>query len=542
VTTIPRILHYTFGLAQDFGGKPWSLVHHVCLRSAVERLKPERVHFYYEFEPTGPWWELSRELVTPIKIEAPREIFGRPLSHVAHRADVVRLQKLIEHGGIYLDADVLVQRSFDDLLQHSTILGQEGVEATWGTANAVILAEKAAPFLVRWLDAYQSFRGVGREAYWNEHSVQLPSKLARAHPDEITILPHSAFFWPLWTDDHLKWMFRSTKPIPLEGVYANHLWEAQAWRYLEDLTPGRVRALDTNFHIWARPFVSDLPDSYGAPSPSVRVRKAANRALDDGKTLAKALRRQASRAKAAAKRLVQSEGARRRQTFQDVYKRNQWGSEPNSTFYSGVGSRGEAAATYAERMAEILARHAEELGRPLTIVDIGCGDFKVGRALLDRLPGSTYIGCDIVPELIAYNNSQHAGDRVSFRRLDIVTASPPPGDVCLVRQVLQHLSNAEIAQAVRRLDYSYVYVTEGHPRDRSGPLNPDKAVGADVRFDWRTGVGRGVELDQPPYGLMTQEVFRAPAPPHEIIITERVFTQTRPAVSSGSSQAAEVAS
>jgi len=52
-------------MARDFGRKPWSLVHHVCVKSAVERIAPERTYLYYEFEPTGPWWELSREIVTP---------------------------------------------------------------------------------------------------------------------------------------------------------------------------------------------------------------------------------------------------------------------------------------------------------------------------------------------------------------------------------------------------------------------------------------------------------------------------------------------
>ncbi|HKD48957.1 MAG TPA: glycosyltransferase, partial [Rhizomicrobium sp.] len=123
MTRIPKILHYTFGMAPDFGGKPWSLVHHVCLKSAVERIKPEKVCFYCQFEPSTPWWNLSRELLTVVKIAAPQEIFGRPLKHVAHQSDVVRLQRLIAEGGIYLDADVLVHRSFDDLLDNSTVLG-----------------------------------------------------------------------------------------------------------------------------------------------------------------------------------------------------------------------------------------------------------------------------------------------------------------------------------------------------------------------------------------------------------------------------------
>lgn len=272
---VPKILHYTFGMARDFGGKPWSLVHHVCLKSAVERIGPKETFFYHEFEPTGPWWELSRELVTPVRIEAPREIFGRPLDHVAHRSDVVRLQQLIKHGGIYLDADVLVQRSFDDLLDHRTVLGQEGQDAHWGLANAVILAEPRSPFLCRWLEEYRSFRG----EVWNEHSVQLPLKLARAYPSEITVLPPTAFFWPLWTDEHLDWIFASTRPIPVDQSYANHLWEKNAWKYLEDLTPRRVRSVDTNFHFWARPFIDSLPDNYGAPSLRRRFQKQKKRAF-----------------------------------------------------------------------------------------------------------------------------------------------------------------------------------------------------------------------------------------------------------------------
>ena len=69
-------------------------------------------------------------------------------------------------------------------------------------------------------------------------------------------------------------------------------------------------------------------------------------------------------------------------------------------------------------------------------------------------------------------------------------------------------------------------------------MNPDKAVGADVRFDWRTGRGRGVELSQPPYGLKTQEVFRAFVQDNEVIVTERIDLTTGALVNSLASKAA----
>src|SRR6202008_3175277 len=92
---------------------------------------------------------------------------------------------------------------------------QEGEDAEFGLANAVILAEPDAPFLRRWLEEYRSFRSAGKDEYWSEHSVLLPAKLATQHPDEITLQSHEAFCWPTRTDEHLHWIFRSTKPVEM---------------------------------------------------------------------------------------------------------------------------------------------------------------------------------------------------------------------------------------------------------------------------------------------------------------------------------------
>jgi hypothetical protein len=270
---IPKILHYCFGLSSGFGEKKWSLVHHVCLKSAVERIKPTDVRFYCEHEPEGPWWDLSRKLVSIEKITAPQEIFGNPLTHVAHQADVVRLEKLLTMGGIYLDIDVLVHKDFADLLDYHAVMGEQHVGGTVrGLCNAVILAEAQAPFLSRWLAAYRSFRSRGRDEYWDEHSVRVPYTLSRQFPDEITRLPSSAFFWPTFTQEDLALIFVSGTRIDMTNAYATHLWESLAWEpYLEDLTPGQVRAVDTNFHYWARPMLETLPDNYGRSATTVRL-------------------------------------------------------------------------------------------------------------------------------------------------------------------------------------------------------------------------------------------------------------------------------
>jgi Glycosyltransferase sugar-binding region containing DXD motif len=280
---IPRVLHYYFDTSADFGGKPWSLIHHACVRSAVERLRPTQTFFYCEYEPNGPWWQLTRPMVTVEKIKAPREIFGNPLLHVAHRADVVRLEKLLSVGGIYLDVDVFVHRAFDDLLAHVTVLGQQCVDGkVLGLCNAVILSEPQAPFLRRWHSEYRSFRSQGQDSHWDEHSVRLPHQLSKTFPDEVTILPHSAFFSLTFKAEDIAKIFDSAKPIDLSSAYATHLWETLAWRqYLEHLTPRRVRTVETNFHRWVRPMIQNLPDDYGAPTfmslVSLRARRLRSR-------------------------------------------------------------------------------------------------------------------------------------------------------------------------------------------------------------------------------------------------------------------------
>lgn len=261
MSTIPKVLHYCFGLSSNFGRKPWSLVHYACVKSAIQRIRPEATFLYYDYEPTGPWWELTKPLLETVKVEAPRQIFGRGLKHAAHRADVLRLQKLIEYGGIYLDCDVFVHRDFDDLLDHSFVISRESER---GLSNAALLAERDAPFARRWYEEYRSFRG---EQSWTEHSITLPLRLADQFPREVNVLPQTAFCWPLHFKDHLKWIFESGQPPLSHNAYGNHLWETLTWvDYLEHLTPGRVRSTVSHFHEWVKPFISDLPDDFGAPS------------------------------------------------------------------------------------------------------------------------------------------------------------------------------------------------------------------------------------------------------------------------------------
>lgn len=284
ISMIPNILHFVFGMAPDFGGKPFSLVHYISVRSAVGLNNPEKAYFHYQYEPEGPWWEKAKPLLTLNKITAPEQIFGNRLYHVAHQADVVRLQMLKETGGIYMDLDTISVKPFTGLLQHSFVIGEElkvkavpknwrqkmkqnmrrwmgndDHESTDGLCNAILLSEKNSAFVNRWLDSYRSFRSKGRDKYWNEHSVLLPLQLAEAHPDELVRLGPYAFHYPLYNAEGLKQLFEENHNF--HEALAHHLWESNAWEpYMKNMEVQSILTNDTTYNLLARKFISE-PDA-----------------------------------------------------------------------------------------------------------------------------------------------------------------------------------------------------------------------------------------------------------------------------------------
>src|SRR5258708_6871344 len=122
---IPNVIHFIFGFAPDFGGKPFSLVHYLAVKSAYMVNKPDCINLFCQHEPQGEWWEKAKRYVNVVRVAPPEEVFGVRLYHFAHKADVMRLQVLMDQGGIYLDMDIICVRPFTPLLGHSFVMGQQ---------------------------------------------------------------------------------------------------------------------------------------------------------------------------------------------------------------------------------------------------------------------------------------------------------------------------------------------------------------------------------------------------------------------------------
>jgi len=120
-----------------------------------------------------------------------------------------------------------------------------------------------------------------------------------------------------------------------------------------------------------------------------------------------------------------ADSAQRRQTFQSVYATREWGTGEDE-FYSGIGSDDEMVGPYAQVVREVIREK-----RIQTVVDVGCGDFRVGKAIVAA--GTRYVGVDIVPELIERNRRLFGDETTQFVCLDAVVAPLPDGDLCILK-------------------------------------------------------------------------------------------------------------
>lgn len=228
---IPKKAHFVYGLQEDFGNKPFGFPHWVAITSFIRKNPDYQIYYWYKYLPDNKYFRDLKNDLTLLEVNPPNEIFGNPLLHVAHKADIVRLKALIQHGGFYLDIDTITCQSFDPLRYNSFIMAEELISGELvGLCNAIMGSEPNAPFLRQWIESYRSFRSKGHDDFWNEHSVILPQMLAKAHPEKITTLPSEAFFQPDYSNEGLQLMFSKRSHFP--NAFAHHLWETLSWPIL----------------------------------------------------------------------------------------------------------------------------------------------------------------------------------------------------------------------------------------------------------------------------------------------------------------------
>jgi hypothetical protein len=172
----------------------------------------------------------------------------------------------------------------------------------------------------------------------------------------------------------------------------------------------------------------------------------------------------------------------RTSVFRAIYQQAMWGG--------GSGGGSDLEQTHAVRMQ--LPELAKEL-HVRSVLDAPCGDYRWMSAVQWDL--ESYVGVDIVPELIEHNQAQYQSDGVTFLVADITRDRLPRADLVLVRDCFVHMSHRDVTHALRTLKASgsKYLLTTTYP-------------GA-VKRNWNimSGWWRALDFQQPPFNFPAPE-------------------------------------
>lgn len=196
----------------------------------------------------------------------------------------------------------------------------------------------------------------------------------------------------------------------------------------------------------------------------------------------------------------------RQEAFSRIYDTHEWGG----TSRSGPGSDPALLGPYTQLLRALLARPDVS-----SVVDIGCGDWAISRTI--DWTGVQYTGVDVVPQLIAHLNATFARDNVKFICADLTTDDLPSGDLCIVKDALQHLSNDSVSRFLRVLkgNFSLALMTNDITHiDRGGWRTLWKQTSIEPNIDIPDGGYRPLRLRDAPFFVPAERVgtweFRFP--------------------------------
>ena len=191
-----------------------------------------------------------------------------------------------------------------------------------------------------------------------------------------------------------------------------------------------------------------------------------------------------------------------REIFSDIYANGGWYKppDPEEKFGSGRGSHDEEIIVpYINTLIPLLTNNNIR-----NIVDLGCGDFWIMRHVLGALSEAGYnffyTGIDVVEDLVNYNSARFKHPAIKFLCMDAAADDEPlpDGELLIIRQVFQHLSNADVKKILSKTKkFKFVLITESIYDAPDAVPNIDKQADNQTRVHLKSGV----YLEHAPYNF-----------------------------------------
>ena len=125
------------------------------------------------------------------------------------------------------------------------------------------------------------------------------------------------------------------------------------------------------------------------------------------------------------------------EAFDNIYLNNVWG------YKSGPGSDPKFAKLWIKTVNYFLEK--EDIK---TVIDIGCGDWRLGREY--NLENKNYTGIDI-SSVILNETKLNAKENIKFIYGDFEVIDIEPVDLIIIKDVLQHLPNTNIINIINKI-------------------------------------------------------------------------------------------
>ena len=173
--------------------------------------------------------------------------------------------------------------------------------------------------------------------------------------------------------------------------------------------------------------------------------------------------------------------------FTEIYRTNGFGG---SESVSGPGSDLASTAALRAGLADLL----REIGAR-SLLDAPCGDFNWMKEVPLEL--DSYVGVDVVAELVARNRERYGNATRTFLHADILRDPLPCADVIFCRDCLVHLPLADCRVALQNFK-----------RSGSRWLLTTSFIRTEENVDITAGSWRQLNLEKPPFDF---------PPPHRTI-------------------------
>ncbi len=157
------------------------------------------------------------------------------------------------------------------------------------------------------------------------------------------------------------------------------------------------------------------------------------------------------------------------QVFNNIYEGNRWGGKKS---ISGTGSDEDQTKTIIKELPTLIEKFAIS-----SILDAPCGDFYwMKEVSLERV---SYLGVDVVDELIKHNQKLYAKGNIQFRKINLLRDKLLEMDLILCRDCLVHFSFKDIFLALDN-------ICNSHSKYLLTTTFPDREMNQNIQMgQWR---------------------------------------------------------